>query len=347
MTNYWDAFRSSLSSCKPLTEREEAVLSVRWRRYKDVAARNRLIESVLPWAVHQAKRYIHNRIVDPDEVIALAIEGVVDALTARTHFDARRGRLTTYATHHIRRRVLLTLRTQSTCIRIPSTVHDNQLENVARVHAMCSTEIVPGGFKRTLGSTIEDKHTEQPLDLLVEQEDQEIQAAQKQQMYNAILRLPENRKEIMLLRLRGQTLEQIGNLVGLTRERVRQLEMSATEMLFADLCPDRTPPQPVSNEERKCIVTQYLKQYGPCSLADLQRATGLRYSTVQRIARRHPRIHQTAEGWVYDSHVAGRVDSQGLPAGGQPAVLPSAGPGSHGRRPRGRPPRDPVCSGCS
>ena len=50
----------------------------------------------------------------------------------------------------------------------------------------------------------------------------------------ALARLPERTARILMLRAQGATLEEIGSAVGLTRERVRQIEEKARERLARD-----------------------------------------------------------------------------------------------------------------
>ena len=74
---------------------------------------------------------------------------------------------------------------------------------------------------------IEDRHTANRGNLLNDVDLIDL----KRELANALQILPERTREILILRSQGKTLGECGKLLGITRERVRQIQHKALETL--------------------------------------------------------------------------------------------------------------------
>jgi DNA-directed RNA polymerase specialized sigma subunit len=82
-----------LTKCPRFTKEEETALFDRWKKHGDLAARNELIESVLPLCVRLTGYYNDWHGVDRDELVSVAFEKLVLCIDK---FDPGRDRLTTF-----------------------------------------------------------------------------------------------------------------------------------------------------------------------------------------------------------------------------------------------------------
>ena len=256
-------FMNEAGRYKLLTAAEEVALAKRIER-GDSAAKDRMINSNLRLVISIARRYQGHGVPLGD----LIQEGVIGLNRAVEKFDWRRGfKFSTYATWWIRQACQRAVSNQSTLIRIPTHVHERRVKlNRARqkLEAASAEEPTPEELAKATG--LELKHVEEALgaveattslnlsigsdgegelgdlfsdDLAIDPADEATAAVQREAVRRAVRDLPERERRLIELRygLDGepQSLEAIGRELGITRERVRQLEIESLAKLEDNL----------------------------------------------------------------------------------------------------------------
>lgn len=246
----------------PLLSAEEEVYFSRKALAGDEASRKRMIESNLRLVVKIARRYINRGL----SLLDLIEEGNLGLIRAVEKFDPERGfRFSTYATWWIRQTIERAIMNQTRTIRLPIHVvkelnvylraarelsqkldHDPTPEEIADLldrpvqdvkKMLGLNECVVTSVEDPLGNdsdktildTIAD---EQQMDPALILQDENI----NQSIEVWLNQLSEKQREVVVRRfgLRGHesaTLEQVGNEIGLTRERVRQIQVEALRTL--------------------------------------------------------------------------------------------------------------------
>ncbi|MEP7028956.1 MAG: RNA polymerase sigma factor RpoD/SigA [Candidatus Eisenbacteria bacterium] len=249
----------------PLIAREEEVALGRARRDAGPTAewaRRRLILSNLRLVVYLARRY-RNRGLAYLDVIE---EGNLGLITAADRFDPERGiRFATYASWWIRQAILRGVADQANAVRIPLKVL-RQVKRYVAVERLLrhrlgreplASEIAPalglapaqaerlGRLRHSIGGTEDiDAFDFAPEDMALEHEpppsvETLIEWQLEHERLEAFLRRLPHREET-LIRIRygffdgeEKTLQQTGEALGVTRERVRQIEEHALARLRA------------------------------------------------------------------------------------------------------------------
>jgi len=242
-----------------LTRAEELELARRKDR-GDEAAKRQLIESNLRLVISMARAYSSSGV----PLLDLIQEGNMGLMRAVEKFDASRGyKLSTYATWWIRQSMSRAIADQARTIRLPLHVLDvikklhraNRMltqklgreplvselaaelklpaERVIELQRMIeepvSLEGPVGDGESNFSDMVEDTNTRQPETLIVgRQREQELQAALEE--------LSERTRRVLEARFglndrEPATLEQVGAEIGVTRERVRQIETRALREL--------------------------------------------------------------------------------------------------------------------
>ena len=242
-----------------LTAAEERELAQR-KDAGDQEAKRRLIEANLRLVMSITRNYTKAGV----PLLDLIQEGNLGLMRAVEKFDWKMGyKLSTYATWWIRQAVTRALANQGRTIRLPVHVAD-QVRQVMRARRILSQKLnrepVPRELAKESGFTeakVRDllELIEDPISLetpigdgesiygdLVEDENADLpeettaDAMRSRELANALARL-NPRMRLVISRRFGldgqapQTLEQVGSELGVTRERVRQLEAKALREL--------------------------------------------------------------------------------------------------------------------
>src|ERR1043166_5767497 len=249
-----------------LTPQEERELARR-KDAGDEAAKRRLIECNLRLVMSITRNYTKAGV----PLLDLIQEGNLGLIRAVEKFDYKLGfKLSTYATWWIRQAVTRALADQGRTIRLPVHVADQvrrlmrarrqlaqklnrepTMEELAKesgfpekrvqelldlVEDPVSLETPAGDGESMYADLIEDIHSERP-------DETTSQKLRGKELAEALLRLNPRMRRVLSLRfgLDGeppQTLEEVGAGLGITRERVRQLESRALRELRV-AAPDR------------------------------------------------------------------------------------------------------------
>jgi RNA polymerase nonessential primary-like sigma factor len=244
----------------PLLTAEEEKTFARLAQRGDEAARQRMIESNLRLVVKIARRYINRGLPFLD----LVEEGNLGLIHAVKKFDPDRGfRFSTYATWWIRQTIERGIMNQSRTVRLPIHIIkdiNSCLRGARRLRQgldrapsmqeladhlerdVHDVERLMGLHERvTLGANGTDNEGEGPVERLRAKGSGEPSRCAQRDDVNHIVdhwvcELGEKQREVVERRfgLHGysrETLEQIGDEIGVTRERVRQIQLDALKNL--------------------------------------------------------------------------------------------------------------------
>lgn len=245
----------------PLLSAEEEVYFSRLARQGSEPARKRMIESNLRLVVKIARRYVNRGL----SLLDIIEEGNLGLIHAVEKFDPERGfRFSTYATWWIRQTMERALMNQTRTVRLPIHVvkelniylraarelshkldHEPSADEIARLldrpvedvqrmlglNERVSSIDAPlaGDSDKTLADTLADVRIPDPA---MQAQDDDMRVNLDQWLGS----LPDKQREVLSRRfgLRGHevaTLEEVGEEIGLTRERVRQIQVDGLRRL--------------------------------------------------------------------------------------------------------------------
>jgi RNA polymerase primary sigma factor len=256
-------FLNEIGKHKLLTAAEEVELSKRIER-GDRAAKERMINSNLRLVVSIARKYQGHDVPFLD----LIQEGIIGLNRAVEKFDWRKGyKFSTYATWWIRQSCQRAVANQAKTIRVPVHVHERR-QKLGRSRAELEVKLGREPTREELADAtkLPLQHVEEALDAAdasvslnrtigtdgdgelgdlfadttsVDPAEEAGESLRRQAVRAAIDELGDREARIMRLRFgfEGEpwTLDAIGEELGLTRERVRQLEREAMARLEVKL----------------------------------------------------------------------------------------------------------------
>ncbi len=250
-----------------LTPEEEISLAKKIRAggAQGEAARHRMIRSNLRLVIALSKRYAHMGLSFSD----LVAEGNIGLMRAVEKFDPSRGyRFSTYASWWIKQAVMRSLSNQGKTIRIPVYMYDiiskwrrvrdalmqrlnrmptrreiakvleipvakvKEIENIVNRPSSLNTPVSIDGTAELI-DLIEDDATRNPDALVGE-------LLKSERILKMLNILEEREKEILSRRFgleahSPHTLEEVAQFLGVTRERIRQIEMVALKKIRTQL----------------------------------------------------------------------------------------------------------------
>jgi RNA polymerase primary sigma factor len=250
-----------ISRVKLLTAPEEVSLAKRIEK-GDLRAKQDLIAANLRLVIKVAKKYMNQGLAFQD----LIEEGNLGLIKASEKFSWRRGfKFSTYATWWIRQAITRALSNQSRTVRVPVHVSEdiNRMERISReltrklgrdpnlmeiskaaklkfekIHKLqrlaqrdISLEVPVGdeSNSRSISDFIEDKTVQSPAQSVFGQ-------LRSEKLMKLIQTLNEKEQRVILMRFgfnedEPRTLEETGVSLGVTRERIRQIEEKALQKI--------------------------------------------------------------------------------------------------------------------
>jgi RNA polymerase nonessential primary-like sigma factor len=244
----------------PLLSKEEEIHYGRLARRGDEAARKRMIESNLRLVVKIARRYIRSGMA----ILDLIEEGNIGLMRAVEKFDPERGfRFSTYSAWWIQQTIERAIMSQTRTIRLPvhmvkrlntclrvsrklskNQAHEPTIEEIAQAWGQSVEEVekMMALNERVISidMPISEDMNKPILDTIGQDEDDPLEFLNhdklKKNLEKWLSQLNSKQRAVVEHRfgLNEQeplTLDQTGQAIGLTRERVRQLQAEALKLL--------------------------------------------------------------------------------------------------------------------
>ena len=249
----------SAEATRPLTREEEQIVTRRYRATKDPEALRRLVEANQNFVIKVGRSYQGNGLPLED----LISEGNIGLLQAADRFDPDKGiKFITYAVWWIRRAILQALSDQSRLVRLPKYKirqvrdlrerveglrrdlgRDPETAEIAKASDLGEREVEQlltlGSFEISMDVEPEGGGDHNPFDQYLCEDDTEddyYRGEVRKIVREAIGRLSHKERHVVLRRFEfvngeRRTLETISKELGLTKERVRQIELKAKARL--------------------------------------------------------------------------------------------------------------------
>ena len=259
-TDALQLFMNEVGRYPLLTKEQEVELAKRIER-GDRAAKDQMVNSNLRLVISIAKRYQGRGL----SLLDLVQEGIIGLIRAVEKFDHRKGfKFSTYATWWIRQAVQRGVANKAREIRIPVHIVERE-QKIARAERTLTTRLardptdaeVAEAADLTIAQVEEVREAARAVTSLdrpvgegegaalqdlvpghEESPEQKVTLSLEQEtLHRAVADLPEREREVVKLRygLNGErdpkSLDEIGRALGITRERVRQIEADALNKL--------------------------------------------------------------------------------------------------------------------
>jgi RNA polymerase primary sigma factor len=226
------AYLRDIAKLPRLTADQERALAHRIREDRDEASIMRLVEANLRFVVYYAKRYRGSGV----SFLDLIHQGNLGLIEAARRFDpARNVKFISYAVWWVREAMAHVLAEQTRAVSFPPKLFSAMSRVSAGSVDVSLNEPVRGrfahgdGVSRELGDLLE-QHDAEPIEADL------IRRAEVERLTAALEDLDGKEREIVRLRFgleddEPRTLQQIGDRLHLSRERVRQIESRAKDKL--------------------------------------------------------------------------------------------------------------------
>ena len=251
---------NDIATSTPLSREREVELAAQIKE-GDMQARNELVQANLRFVIDVAKHYQNRGLLFSDLIAA----GNLGLLTAADRFDGTKGyKFISYAVWWIRQSILQTLAEHVRTVRLPlnklsllkdisdasrrlgqGREGDPALDEIAAELDMPADQIADAMISarpvRSLDETFEDDEKRTLMNTLVddlqEAPDADLLHESARNQVDGVLSHLAEREQFVIRRYFGLdgnealTLDRIGTLIGVTRERVRQIKESALSKL--------------------------------------------------------------------------------------------------------------------
>ncbi len=250
-----------IAKVKLLTAAEEVALAKRIEK-GDLEAKQHLVSANLRLVINVAKKYSNQGLAFQD----LIEEGNLGLIKASEKFSWRRGfKFSTYATWWIRQAITRTISNHSRTVRVPVHVSEDinrmervfreltrkfgrepnllelskasklkyekiyKLQRLAQKNISLEIQVGDNSNSKSIGDFIEDKNVCTPEQNIFGQ-------LRSEKLKKLISELNEKEQKVILMRFgfdedQPRTLEQTGTILGVTRERIRQIEEKALQKI--------------------------------------------------------------------------------------------------------------------
>ncbi len=260
----------------PLISNEELIKLANRLKKGDMEARRRMIEGNLRLVISIAKKYREQGL----SFLDLIEEGNIGLMKAVEKFNYRKGYFFTYASYWIKQAIARALSSQTKTIRIP--IHKiEEIQKMLRMNKKLTQKLgknptltelgrhlqIPAEKLRdiiethalSMGTTSLDTPIDEESDITIGDVINDTTSLDPEKQYDENVKIPQtiatcfkylDAKEVRIIKYRygiggaePMTLDEIGKKLGVSRERIRQIEKKALSKLRRSMTLDKYKPK--------------------------------------------------------------------------------------------------------